>query len=63
MNQTFCAAAAEGSTIHCVGTVLKHGRSLGFTEVTIRAPPQADGSPGKLIAVGRHTKAFPPTKK
>jgi acyl-coenzyme A thioesterase 13 len=57
MNQSFCAAAKEGEQLLLSGQVLRYGRSLGFTEVTIRAQA-ANGSPGKLIAIGRHTKMF-----
>ena len=62
MNQSFCAAAKEGTRLHLAGHVLRHGRTLGFTEVTIRAA-QEDGTPGKLVAIGRHTKAFPPSQQ
>ena len=55
MNQSFCSAAREGETLHIEGTVLRYGRTLGFTEVSIRAAPK-DGKPGKVVAVGRHTK-------
>ena len=63
MNQTFCAAAMEGSTIHITGSILSYRRTLGFTEVTIREEPAADGTPGRVIAVGRHTKAFPQERR
>ena len=59
-NQSFCAAAKEGEQLHLEGQVLRYGRTLGFTEVTVRAQPGADGTPGKLIAIGRHTKMFAP---
>ena len=39
MNQTFCAAAKVGDRVALFGTVLRHGRTLGFTEVRIRHLP------------------------
>ena len=36
------------------GTVLRYGRSLGFTRVDIFH----GGESGPLVATGRHTKAF-----
>ena len=56
MNQSVGAAAKEGETLHCYGTVLKSGKVLGFTEVEVRGEPAADGALGRLIATGRHTK-------
>ena len=58
MNQTFCSAAKVGDRVSAVGTVLRYGRTMGFTEVTI-AILEADGSVGRTVAVGRHTKYFP----
>ncbi len=58
MNQTFCSAASIGDRVSVTGTVLRYGRTLGFTEVTI-AMIDADGKLGKTVAVGRHTKYFP----
>ena len=52
MNQSFLAAAREGERLTIAGSVLKYGRTLGFTEVTISSADQ----PGRLIAIGRHTK-------
>lgn len=52
MNQSFTAAAKVGSRIACVGTVLKYGKSLGFTQVEIRCA----ADPSRVFAVGRHTK-------
>jgi len=57
MSQTFLAPALVGDTVTATGRVIKTGRSLGFTEVVIE-----DGK-GKVLATGRHTKAFPPQKK
>eukprot|EP00035_Acanthoeca_spectabilis_P004060 m.98416 g.98416 ORF g.98416 m.98416 type:complete len:192 (+) comp12427_c0_seq3:117-692(+) len=54
INVTYMSAAKVGSDITVEGSVLKLGRSLGFTEVRL-----SDTMTGKLIAVGRHTKAFP----
>lgn len=59
MNQSFCSTAKIGEQVRAVGTVLRHGRTLGFTEVTI-AVIEADGKVGKTVAVGRHTKFFAP---
>ena len=56
-NQSFCAAAKKGERLHIVGTVLRYGRTLGFTEVAIRGWPQG-AEEGRLYAVGRHTKFF-----
>ena len=53
MNQSFCAAARIGDPIRAVGTVVRYGRTLGFSEVTV-----ANAS-GKTVAIGRHTKFFP----
>ena len=57
MNQTFVGAAKLGSTLTLTGTLLKSGRSMGFTQVTI-----VDAESGALLASGRHTKAFPPNR-
>ena len=54
MNQSFCTAAPCGDTITATGTVTRYGRTLGFTEVTLQ------NSSSKVVAVGRHTKFFPP---
>eukprot|EP00047_Mylnosiga_fluctuans_P006453 m.246978 g.246978 ORF g.246978 m.246978 type:complete len:179 (+) comp15251_c0_seq1:1-537(+) len=51
LNVSFASAAKKGSTLHIEGRVLKTGNTLGFTQVDILAD-------GKLIATGRHTKAF-----
>ena len=58
-NQSFCSAAAQGDRLLVAGSVLRYGRTLGFTEVTIRRR-EDDGTAGRLVAVGRHTKFFPP---
>jgi acyl-coenzyme A thioesterase 13 len=59
LNVSFLNAAPLGSKIICKGAVLKLGKNLGFTEVEIL------NEEGKIIATGRHTKAFPasPTTK
>ena len=62
MNQTFCSAALVGERVRCEGRVLRYGRSLGFTEVKLYVDGGGGGggappSP-RLVAVGRHTKAF-----
>ena len=54
MNQTFCAPAKVGDEIMVRGTVLRYGRSLGFTQVDIFHGNET----GPLVATGRHTKAF-----
>ena len=56
MNQSYCAAAKEGERLVLTGEVLKYGKTLGFTSVVVRGPPKEDGSPGRIIATGRHTK-------
>ncbi|CAJ1417632.1 unnamed protein product [Effrenium voratum] len=53
MSQSFLAPAKGGEVITLKGEVTKYGRSLGFTEVRVT------DSGGKLLATGRHTKAFP----
>lgn len=58
MNQTFCSAARVGDRLSAVGTVSRYGKSLGFTEVTLRML-DGDGETGKVVAIGRHTKFFP----
>ena len=55
MNQTFCAPARVGDEIFVRGTVLRYGRSLGFTQIDIFRGGDATGP---LVATGRHTKAF-----
>ena len=52
MNQSFCAAAKEGQKLQAVGKVVKYGKTLGFTEVTVASA----SDPAKVIATGRHTK-------
>ena len=52
MSQTFCAAAKVGERVTVVGTVLKAGGRLGFTQVEVRRADDA------VVAVGRHTKMF-----
>ena len=59
MNQSFCSAAACGEPLEITGTVLRYGRTLGFTEVSIRLAGEQDAqAPGRLVATGRHTKFF-----
>lgn len=58
MNQSFCSAAKVGERVRAVGTVLRYGRTLGFTEVEIKLINE-QGEPGRTVAVGRHTKFFP----
>ena len=75
MNQTFCRAATVGDELILLGSVLKYGRAMGFTEVTIRQLPDGvreavarESSPqgigalmldAPVVAIGRHTKVFP----
>jgi acyl-coenzyme A thioesterase 13 len=53
MNTSFLAAAKKGDTLRVRGRVLKYGKRMGFTEIEIS---QAEDD--RLVAVGRHTKAF-----
>ena len=52
LNVSFVSAAKSGENVVIKGTCHKLGRKLGFTEVRI------ESEDGKLIATGRHTKAF-----
>ena len=61
MNQSFCTAAACGEALSITGSVLRYGKTLGFTEVNIRVA--GDQEPGRLVATGRHTKYFVPPPK
>jgi acyl-coenzyme A thioesterase 13 len=54
MNQSFCAAAAQGERLIVEGKVTKYGKRLGFTEVTVRSAER----PERVVAIGRHTKFF-----
>jgi len=63
MNQSFLAAAKVDEILNVEGRVLRYGRKLGFTEVTIRAvagdmesTATLGSEEGRLVAVGRHTK-------
>lgn len=64
LNVTFVAAAKVGEKVRIVGTVLKSGKRLGFTEVTLyKAKEGASGGEGgedgmQVVATGRHTKAL-----
>ena len=61
MNQSFTSAAKVGDQLRISGTVLRSGKTLGFTEVNIYI---ADES-ARLVASGRHTKfldVVPPKK-
>ncbi|CAL1147083.1 unnamed protein product [Cladocopium goreaui] len=53
MSQSFLAPAKGGEVVFATGVVTKYGRALGFTEVRLTDVH------GKLLATGRHTKAFP----
>ena len=52
LNTSFVSAAKVGSEITCEGRLLKLGRKLAYTQVDVY------GEDGKLVATGRHTKAF-----
>eukprot|EP00037_Helgoeca_nana_P007759 m.70335 g.70335 ORF g.70335 m.70335 type:complete len:96 (-) comp18501_c0_seq1:1409-1696(-) len=56
INVSYLSAAKVGTHIVAEGTVLRSGRSLGYTEVRLH-----DTTTKKLVAIGRHTKAFPRT--
>ena len=65
MNQTFCSAAKVGEKLLVTGRSLRCGRSLAFAEVEVRKWPtgrEAEGALPPLVAVGRHTKMFPPAR-
>ena len=53
INISFLLAAKVGDKLSIEGSVLKSGKKLGFTEVTILREHDQ-----KVLAVGRHTKAF-----
>jgi len=53
LNASYTNAARVGDTLMIEGRVLKTGKTLGFTEVTINRK-----SDGKLVAKGRHTKVL-----
>lgn len=53
INVSYLAGVKEGEKLLCKGTVLKTGRTLGFTSVEIRR-----ASDGVLVVAGRHTKAL-----
>ena len=53
LNTTFCAPAKKGERVICTGRVLRTGKTLGMTEVTVHR-----ASDGLLVATGRHTKAL-----
>lgn len=80
INVSYCSAPKVGSMLDIEGRcdelwrlhmtprrVLKLGRSLGFTEVSIHSDGLHNPHTacvlrcylGKLVATGRHTKAFP----
>ena len=53
LNVSYMNAATIGERIVCTGRLLRVGRSFGFTEVELVREKD-----GKIIAKGRHTKAF-----
>ena len=56
LNVSFMRAAKRDSYLTIEGRLLKVGKALAFTEVDLYERRE-DGSRGKLIASGRHTKA------
>jgi acyl-coenzyme A thioesterase 13 len=50
INSSYISSAKLGETIIIEGTVLKSGKTLGYTQVDIKTVD------GKLISTGRHTK-------
>lgn len=59
MNQSFTSAATVGERVSAEGIVERYGRTLGFTQVRL-AIINEDGGEGRTVAIGRHTKFFPP---
>ena len=55
INVAYMAAASVGDRVVCKGSLLRSGKSFGFAQVDIFRE-----SDGKLLATGRHTKAFSP---
>lgn len=53
----YLGAAKGGETIVIDATVLRQGKTLAFTTADIR---KKDGT---IVALGRHTKAFPAPPK
>jgi len=58
INVSYVGPARLGERVVAVGQVLKLGRTMGFTAVELVADG-GDGKEPRLVAVGRHTKAFP----
>ena len=59
LNTSFCSAAKVGSMLEIEGKILKSGRTLGFTQVDIYSIDNStETQQRKLVASGRHTKAF-----
>ena len=56
MNTSFMAAAPEGATLKLEGSVLKAGKTLGFTDV--RMWTRREDGREVDVARGRHTKAL-----
>ncbi|KAH9258908.1 hypothetical protein BASA81_002972 [Batrachochytrium salamandrivorans] len=54
INVSYLSGVRVGDKVRCVGKVLRMGNSLGFTNVDLFRQDN-----GKLVATGRHTKAFP----
>ena len=52
LNTSFLRPAKVGETISIIGRVLKTGKRIGYTEVSIY------NAAGELCATGRHIKAF-----
>jgi acyl-coenzyme A thioesterase 13 len=62
LNVTYLSPAKAGEKVICMGKTLRLGKTLGFTEVEIFVQDKISGNK-RLIATGRHTKAFPPVHK
>ena len=58
INVSYMNAAAIGQKVICIGRLLRIGQSFGFTQVDLIREED-----GKLLATGRHTKAFPNSPK
>jgi acyl-coenzyme A thioesterase 13 len=54
MNQSFLRPLKLGATVFVKGVVLKMGKTLAFTEVSLHL----ESAEGLLCSTGRHTKAL-----
>ena len=53
LNVSYVSSVNIGDRVSVIGQVLRMGNSYGFVEVVLKKE-----SDGKIIAIGRHTKAF-----